>query len=208
MKSTESNNIDIYHTIENSEIAEIKIKGSKFIANVASAPDKEIAQEFLDKIRAKYFDATHNCFAYKIGANSNEFRYSDDGEPNGSAGKPIFFAISKFEYSDIILVVTRYFGGTKLGVGGLVRAYSDAAEAVLSICKRKEVHITTPVQVKCTYEDINTVKRILSEYAVSMDEVYTDRIEIIANIHSSRADNFCQDIYKHTNGKVISKILS
>ncbi len=207
MKSSDSKNIDIYYTIEKSEIAEIKIKGSKFIANASNAPDKDTAQDFISKIRAKYFDATHNCYAYKIGADGNEYRFTDDGEPNGSAGKPILFTFTKFDYSDIVVVVTRYFGGTKLGVGGLVRAYSDAAEAVLSICKRKEIHCTTAVQVNCAYEDINTVKRILSEYAVSLNENYTDKIEVIANIHSSKAEEFCNELYKHTNGKVIGTII-
>lgn len=193
---------DIYYTIEKDESSEIKVKGSKFIGYAAPASTKEKALSFLESIRAKHFDATHNCFAYKLGKDGNEFRYSDDGEPNGTAGKPIFFTFSKFELSDIIVVVTRYFGGTKLGVGGLVRAYSDASEAVLSICTRKIIHCTAPVKINCEYEDINTVKRLLSIYAVSLEENYTDKIAITAQIYNSQVKQFCEEIYKNTNGKV------
>ncbi len=201
------NKQDIYYTIEQSEIAEIKIKGSKFIGYAAPAASREIAMEFLEGIRAKHFDATHNCYAFKIGKEGIDYRYSDDGEPNGTAGKPILYTFTKFDVSDIIVVVTRYFGGTKLGVGGLVRAYSDASEAVLEQCTKKIIHCTSPVQVHCTYEDINTVKRLLSQYAISMDEEYTDKVVITAEIHKSKAQSFCDEVYKHTNGKVKGELL-
>ncbi len=113
--------IDIYYTIEKIETEEIKIKGSKFIGTAAHTPTKESAMEFLTLMRSQFFDATHNCYAYRIGWNGMEYRFSDDGEPNGTGGKPILFTLSKFEVSDLIVVVTRYFGGTKLGVGPLAR---------------------------------------------------------------------------------------
>ena len=134
-------NIDYYFTIKDVQRAEIKIKSSKFIATVSSVNSLDNAIDFLSKIRAEFFDATHNCFAYRIGWDGSTFRASDDGEPSGSAGKPILFSIQKFDVSDVIVVVTRYFGGTKLGVGGLVRAYSDAAELALEKCEKQIINI-------------------------------------------------------------------
>lgn len=205
--SDETKNIDIYYTIEKIKSAEIKIKGSKFIGTAAHTPTKESAQEFLTLMRSQYFDATHNCYAYRIGYNGMDFRFSDDGEPNGTGGKPILFSLSKFDVSDLIVVVTRYFGGTKLGVGPLARAYADAACAVLETCNKIAVHRTCKVQVNCVYEDINIVKRLLSQYAISTEENYMDAIEIIADIHLSKAQQFCDEVSKVTNARVGARIL-
>jgi len=128
-------------------------------------------------------------------------RASDDGEPSGSAGIPILLTIQKFEYSDIIVVVTRYFGGTKLGVGGLVRAYSEAAEEVLKLCERQIVNRTKSVKINCRYEEISLIKRILSETAISFQEEYTETIEIIANIPVSKTESFIKQISATTNTK-------
>ena len=193
--------IDKYYTIKEKTEAEIKIKGSKFIGYAAPAKTKEAALIALEQVRAKHFDATHNCFAYQIGWDCNEFRASDDGEPSGSAGKPILLTIQKYEYSDIIVVVTRYFGGTKLGVGGLVRAYSDAAEEVLKLCEKQIVNRTKAVKINCRYEEISLIKRILSETAISFQEEYTDTIEIIADIPISKTENFIKQISASTNTK-------
>jgi uncharacterized YigZ family protein len=197
--------IDKYYTIENLAEAEIKIKGSRFISCAFSANSKEKAMNFVEQIRAKHYSATHNCFAYQIGWDCTEFRYSDDGEPSGSAGKPILLAIKKFEISDVIVVVTRYFGGTKLGVGGLIRAYSDSAEEVLSKCIKKEINRTVTVRVNCRYEEISVIKRILSEFAISFDEDYNEKIEIFAKIPISKTNVFIQKIRASTNTKATAQ---
>lgn len=193
--------IDKYYTIKAPKRAEIKIKGSKFIGTAIMTPDREDAEAAIETIRKEFHDATHNCFAYRIGHSGLIFRYSDDGEPNGSAGKPILFAIKKFGYSDVSVVVTRYYGGTKLGVGGLARAYGEAAEAALELCEKKVIHRTTPVKVFCTYEDLSAVKRIVDEMAVSFDETYTDSIEILVHLHLSKVDLFNKKITNATNAR-------
>jgi len=198
---------DIYYTIEKIETAEIKIKGSKFIGTAAHTPTKESAMEFLTLMRSQFFDATHNCYAYKIGWNGMEYRFSDDGEPNGTGGKPILFSLSKFDVNDLIVVVTRYFGGTKLGVGPLARAYGDSACAVLEKCNKVVVHRTKKVKINCLYEDINTVKRLLSQFAVSVNEDYHESIEIIADIHISQAQIFCDELSRITNARVGAMVL-
>jgi uncharacterized YigZ family protein len=195
------NNKDYYYTIAKPFRAEQKIKGSKFIASVASVSTRDEALLFLEQIRSEFFDATHNCFAYRLGPNGLEYRAADDGEPSGSAGKPILFAITKFELSDIIVVVTRYFGGTKLGVGGLARAYSSTAELALSQCERKAIHITAPVKVLCTYEDVSTIKKLIDEYAVGFSEQYSDAVEFIVDLHLSKIDEFQSKVVANTNGR-------
>lgn len=193
--------IDKYYTIKAPKRAEIKIKGSKFIASALKTDSKEEAEAAIGTIRSEFHDATHNCFAFRIGHSGLIFRYSDDGEPNGSAGKPILFAIKKFGYSDVTVVVTRYYGGTKLGVGGLARAYGDAAEAALELCEKKVIHRTTPIKVFCTYEDISPVKRIIDDMAVSFEEEYTDSVEFLVNLHLSKVDEFEKRIINATNAR-------
>jgi uncharacterized YigZ family protein len=192
---------DIYYTIAKKERTEIKIKGSRFIATASYAESKEQALEFLEQMRSEFFDATHNCFAWRIGASGMQFRASDDGEPSGSAGKPILFSINKYNVSDVVIVVTRYYGGTKLGVGGLARAYSEAAKEVLALCEAKPVHITEPISIFCTYQDISVIKRLVSEYAVTCDELYHESIEITANIPKSRSEEFMMQVNKMTNAR-------
>lgn len=192
---------DTYLTIIGRNRDEIKVKGSKFIATVSYAPSKEAADTFLNEIRAEFYNATHNCYAYRIGENGLEYRSADDGEPSGSAGKPILFSIMKFDLSDVIVVVTRFFGGTKLGVGGLARAYSQAAELALEGCTTKVVHLTKSVKVFCTYEDISQVKRLVDEYAVSYKDEYTDSIEFTVELHRSDIDTFIKLITTNTAGR-------
>ena len=200
-------NIDYYFTIKDVQRAEIKIKSSKFIATVSSVNSLDNAIDFLSKIRAEFFDATHNCFAYRIGWDGSTFRASDDGEPSGSAGKPILFSIQKFDVSDVIVVVTRYFGGTKLGVGGLVRAYSDAAELALEKCEKQIINRTKSVKINCRYEEISRIQRLIEPWAVSFEETYSEAVVIIANIHISKVEQFAATVKTATNAKVKVTIL-
>lgn len=202
-----SQNPDFYFTINQEKRIEIKVKSSKFIASAYPADSKEKAKEILGTVRTEFFDASHNCFAYRIGYLGMDFRASDDGEPNGSAGKPILFTIKKFDLSDLIVIVTRYFGGTKLGIGGLARAYSNATEEVLKICEKKKVHITKNIQIFCTYDDLNIVKHILNEFALNTKENYLDAIEIIAEIHSNKITEFQRKITELTSGRAGTKLI-
>ena len=190
--------MDFYYSIEDHRFFEEKIKGSRFIANIYPIQNKEEAEEHLNSLRKEHYDATHNCYAYILGSQGLEYRANDDGEPNGSAGNPILFSIKKYKLSDVLLVVTRFYGGTKLGVGGLGRAYGGTAEEVIKLCKRKKINITKRVKIFTTYDDINTVKRLLDEYAVSFEEIYTDTIEITAEIPISKVMNFRKQITEQT----------
>lgn len=190
--------MDYYYSIEGQKTFEQKIKGSRFIANIFPINSKKEAAVFLKQIRKEHYDATHNCYAYILGANGLEYRTNDDGEPNGSAGNPILFSIKKHKLSDVLVVVTRFYGGTKLGVGGLARAYGETAEEVVKICIRRQIDITKKVKVFTTYDDINVIKRLLDEYAISFNEVYTDTIVITAEIPVSKVEQFRKQITEQT----------
>lgn len=192
---------DYYYTIESKERSEIKIKGSRFIGSACPVTSKQEAIDFLDVMRREFYNATHNCFAYRLGQDGLEHRAADDGEPSGAAGKPILFSIQKADVTDVIVVVTRFFGGTKLGVGGLARAYRDSADDVLILCKKKPIYKTIPIKVFCTYEDISAVKRLIGEYAISFKENYHDAVEIIADIPESKVHAFTQIISDQTRGR-------
>jgi uncharacterized YigZ family protein len=194
--------IDKYYTIEKPVRTEIKIKGSRFISSIFSINDQISAEEILKKIRHEFHDATHNCFAYKIGYDGNIFRYSDDGEPSGSAGKPIFFAISKYDLSDILVIVTRYFGGTKLGVGGLVRAYSESADESLKTAERKIIHRTCTFAIQCSYLDVSIIKKLIERNAVKFEETYSDYVKFKVYIPLSKKETFPGLVFESTMGRV------
>ena len=161
----------------------------------------------METLRSEFWDATHNCFAYRIGKSGLEFRTSDDGEPSGSAGKPILFMLNKYNVSDIVLVVTRYYGGTNLGIGGLARAYSDAAGAVLEMCVNVPVYSSKDIRVMCIYEDVAIIRRIIDSYAINSDSEYRDAVEFIARIPESQCEAFMEEIISATAGRAGAMII-
>ncbi len=183
-------NTDSYCTLASRERCELSIKGSRFIASVASVSTKEEAQAFIADLRKEFFDATHNCYAYRLGEHGLETRSSDDGEPSGTAGKPMLFVLQKFNITDAVAVVTRYYGGTKLGVGPLARAYSDVLSEALRLAGKREVIQTTAIRIFCVYEDVAVVKRLLQQYALSYEESYGDAVEFLAHFPRSKAHEF------------------
>jgi len=149
-----------YLTVRGHGQAEIVIKKSRFIANVAPAPTEEAAWAFIEKIRAEHREATHNCFAFKAGTAQ---RMSDDGEPSGTAGRPIFDVLEKQGLSDTVIVVTRYFGGILLGAGGLVRAYSQAAAAGVKAAGIAEGVPAVDLRLHVAYALVGKVQHLLQQ---------------------------------------------
>ncbi len=194
-------NTDVYWTIAEECEYEISVKKSRFIARAFPVNTKEKAEGVLEVIRKTHYNANHNCFAYVIGQKGLEYRYSDDGEPTGTAGKPILFVINKFNLKDIIVIVTRYFGGTKLGIGGLSRTYSDAASGLLENCKKEPVYITSKIKIFCGYEDISAIKSLLAEYSVNYTEEYLDSVIFIADIPVSFVSEFSNKVTNVTSGR-------
>ncbi len=192
---------DQYFTIDSPARAEERIMASRFIAYAHPIRDKEHAMEIVDEYRREFFDATHHCFAYRLGKYGLEFRAADDREPSGTAGKPILFAIQKYTLSDILVVVIRYFGGTKLGRERLAKAYSEAANLVLAKVTRKIVYRTHTVKVFCVYEDLKFVLPLLEKYAVHMSSDYRDAIEFTVKIQRSQVAECVEAIGRATNAR-------
>ncbi|KAF2955588.1 YigZ family protein [Marinitoga sp. 38H-ov] len=151
--------IKIYISILESVETTIKIKRSEFIGNIKKVDSEEEAKEFIKEISTKYKNATHNCWAYKI--IDNKFNYSDDGEPSGTAGKPIFGVIEKHNLNNVAIVVTRYFGGVKLGVRGLIDAYSQCAEETILNSKLGKFIDLKIYEVKTDYSKYAEIERLL-----------------------------------------------
>jgi len=140
----------------------IKEKGSRFIAQVFHVADASHAENIVQAVKKKYHDATHNCYAYRI--DRRIFRYSDDGEPSGTAGKPIYQNIEGRNLYQILVVITRYFGGIKLGTGGLIHAYSDAASAGLEETSVKRVTRTKTVDLITSYDKIAQLENLIRKF--------------------------------------------
>jgi uncharacterized YigZ family protein len=169
--------INTYNTILSSGTDEIVEKKSRFIGYAEPVESEEEAYTFIEKIKKKHYDARHNCFAFAIGKENTIYRFSDDGEPQGTAGKPILEVITGKEAVNICIVVTRYFGGTLLGTGGLVRAYTEAAKLCL-----EAAGLTTMTKMKCidirtSYNDSGKVQYILNSNNICItDTEYTSDV--------------------------------
>jgi len=134
-----------------------KVKDSKFYGSIMVAEDKKAVEEFITEIKEKFYDATHNVSAYKLGTGDQAIKYSDDdGEPAGSSGPPVLQAIEGAELTNTVIVITRYFGGTKLGIGGLIRAYGDTARMAIEESGKKEAKLIYKLKITGDYNLIGT----------------------------------------------------
>lgn len=187
--------------------AELKIKSSKFIAEIVPVETRGDAESALSAIRKETYDAHHHCFAYRLSPNGSDVRAADDGEPNGTAGKPILAAIEASGMTDTLLVVTRYFGGTKLGTGGLARAYAEAANLALTGVETELVYLTDTFEIRVDFEDISTFERMLQRYeAVKLAQMYTEAATTQVAVRQSRVDAFLLELRDGLHGRaVVSK---
>ena len=151
-----------YYTIQPAEDILYKDKASKFIGFAYPAKDEKEIKEKLDHLRNLHPKATHHCYAYRLGLDKNNYRANDDGEPNGTAGKPILGQIDSFGITNCLIVVVRYFGGTKLGVSGLIDAYKECAKETIDASTIIELRILDYYELKCSYENINKIYQIVN----------------------------------------------
>lgn len=159
--------------------AEIIEKKSRFIGYAAPVESEEAAQTFLQEIRTKHRDATHNCYAYQVGEHNQYQRSSDDGEPSGTAGRPILEVIKGSGLANIIVVVTRYFGGTLLGTGGLVRAYSATAAAALAQAEAVRLIAAAEFSLTVEYQNWQRLESWLTANAYPVQDVrFTDKVDV------------------------------
>ena len=181
--------------------AEIKVKGSRFIASIVPVKSKNEAENVLADFRKKYYNATHNCFAWRI--DENNFRYSDDGEPSGTAGKPIFQVLEGRALNQALCVVTRYYGGTKLGTGGLIRAYSEATAEAAGKLRIKTLVRTQRLELIFTYDLENLVRRTLTDFkGTIVDSSYSEEIKLTVAIPQSKAALFSELLTEKTNALI------
>ena len=154
---------DSYLTIAAPAEASSRERSSKFLAYAYPVQQEEQIREILDGLRKKYYDATHHCYAWRLGPGGAAFRANDDGEPSGTAGKPILGQLLSAGVTNCLVVVVRYFGGTKLGVPGLIAAYKEAAQEVLAAGEKVERTVDTRIEVRFSYLAMNDVMRIVKE---------------------------------------------
>ena len=181
---------DTYRMIARPTLAEPpKSKGSRFIGEAFPVTTEAEAEARLDAVRKREYAATHWCWAWRLGLDGDAFRFNDDGEPSGSAGAPILRQIDARELTNTLVVVTRYYGGTKLGVGGLVRAYGEAASDALDAARTVEHVVRVPVRLRFAYDDtspaMQTVNRFDAEIA---EQHYTADTELVIRVRRSEAE--------------------
>ena len=188
-----------HHEVEH----EIVVVNSRFIASLAPATTVEEAREFIKTIKALYPDASHHVPAYVIGAGNSLIAHcSDDGEPSGTAGRPALAVLQGSGIGDCAVVVTRYFGGTKLGKGGLVRAYGDAVREVLKIAPLAEIVLTDVGEIWVNYPHFEPVKRLLEQLGAMIEgEEFTEQVKITFRIESEGYNSLKQAVIELTAGR-------
>ena len=188
-------NNDTYKTISNTSVGLFKDRGSKFIALAIPVNNENEIIEQLDKLKKEYHNARHHCYAYRLGFDKSVYRINDDGEPSGTAGKPIFGQIRSKDLTNILIVIIRYFGGVKLGVGGLINAYKTASKEAIE----KSAIITKTVndiyEIIFDYSKMNEVMKILKEENLKQ---LCHRFELICKISFS--------VRKNDSSRIFNKI--
>lgn len=196
--------MEIYHTIYKGGDGEIVEKKSRFIAEVHPVTSEEEAMEILEQTRKQYWDARHHCWAYIIGRNPAAERMSDDGEPAGTAGKPILEVIRGRELTNVLVIVTRYFGGTLLGTGGLVRAYTAATiEGLKNSESIARIH-GVKLGIETNYTDLRKIQYLIANRNLDqLEPVYTDKVEMTVFVPTDEMGSLRAELMEGTNGQVV-----
>jgi uncharacterized YigZ family protein len=194
---------DHYRTIRAEVRLETKVQGSRFIGIALPVRTRDETAAALKAIKKEFFDATHHCFAYRLGAGGVQFRSSDDGEPGGTGGRPILTALERKGISDAMVVVVRYFGGTKLGIPGLGRAYGQAADAALDAAEPVERYATDRRTVTFPHEQTHPVMHLLSELGAKIiDTSYDEEVHLTVEIRASMTSDLERMLVERTAGNV------
>lgn len=200
---------EAFKTIYDGGIGEFVMKKSRFIATVCPVDTEEEANEIIERLKKKYWDASHNCSAYIIGTENPLMRCSDDGEPSKTAGRPILDVLLAHELTNLIVVVTRYFGGTLLGTGGLVKAYQSATIEGLNQCRIITKELGIQLQITTDYNMIGKI-----QYHISQDQItllsseYTDLVKLVLLVPPSKFIGLTKKIAELTNGSALQAELN
>ncbi len=197
-----------YKTVYRGGEAEIIEKKSRFIATVKPVKCEEEAISFIESLKKKYWNATHNCFAYVIGEHFQVQRCSDDGEPSGTAGKPMLDVLIGEEIHNTVVVVTRYFGGTLLGTGGLVRAYQSSTKAGLEASTVITKMYGHKISIQTDYTGLGKIQYILGQKGLTiLNSEYTDKVVLEVLLPETVVEKVMAEITEGTNGQAVMEIL-
>lgn len=196
-----------YLTVDGVTENTVEIKRSKFIATLSHVESGEGAEAFVRAVRKRYPDATHNCYAYIADELGNETRFSDDGEPGGTAGQPMLEVLKKRGVVKAAVVVTRYFGGIKLGAGGLVAAYTDSVSEVLDAAGIRRMTECAEVTVECDYSDHSAIESALTRAgALRGEAVYGENVRSVWYAETDKSGELIELVSAKTLGKVRAEI--
>ena len=186
---------DNYKTIQNIAEGYITERKSKFISYVVPVETEDEVKDIVEEYRKKYYNARHVCWAYMLGATRDNYRANDDGEPSGTAGRPILGQINSNELTNVLIVVVRYFGGTLLGTGGLVRAYKEAAAAAIENAKIVEKTVDDSFILHFDYPLLNEVMRVLNQFeSAKWTQNFTETCEMGITIRQSLSKQLAQSL--------------
>lgn len=194
---------EIYYTISQDGQNQIEIKKSKFICHLFRIDNEEQAREYINQIKKEHYKANHNCSAYLLGENFEIQRSSDDGEPSGTAGVPILEVLKKNELQNTLAVVTRYFGGIKLGAGGLIRAYSTSVSEALDKIGIVEGKLQQILAITISYPQLGKLQNYLENEQITIQEInYLENITVKVAINITEIDIFIANIIDLFNSQV------
>lgn len=196
--------LGLYYTVKNSGSAQLMIQKSRFIGYVKRAETEEEAIEFIQEIKKKHYDATHNCSAYLIGKHDEIQKANDDGEPSGTAGVPMLEVLKQLNLKDTVVVATRYFGGVKLGAGGLIRAYgSITSEAIKATGVVKRV-LTQGISITVDYPMLGKIENEIRNSEHILDAIdYQENVELLVYVEQDKTDDFKEWIVNLTSDQAI-----
>lgn len=180
---------------------EIEEKKSRFIAHAAAVHTEEEALAFVEARRKQFWDARHNCYAFVLGEKAQTLRFSDDGEPSGTAGKPILEVLVNSGIRDLVVVVTRYFGGVLLGTGGLVRAYTKAAQAALAASDVRTMYYGYEIDLVTDYNGIGRIQYLLGQRKLPVEADYGEQVRVRTRVPYEDKDAVIHAITEATAGK-------
>lgn len=188
---------DSYLTIAAPAESASRERSSKFLAYAYPVENEEQIRSFLDELRKKYYNATHHCYAWRLGPEGVDYRANDDGEPSGTAGRPILGQLLSHNLTNCLIVVVRYFGGTKLGVPGLIAAYKEAASSAIAAAQIIERTVDCLIQADFPYIAMNDVMRVVKEQQPEIVEQQFDNLCTIRfRIRESRAEELIEKLKK------------
>ena len=178
----------------------LKEKGSKFIGFAFPVNDERELKKSLEKIRTEHPKATHHCYAFRLGLEGENYRANDDGEPNGSAGLPIYNQLLAHDLTNILVIVVRYYGGTKLGVSGLVKAYKESAKLTLEECEIITKDLESDLEIEFEFNRQNQIFTLLNKFEGKiLDFLSEEHCKIIARVHTSQKENISEQLSEMQN---------